>query len=338
MYNDATNVPLIYKALGDVASTLPYTFEFVFVNDGSTDVTTALLLSLHLEDRRVRVLEFSRNFGKEAAVSAGLKAAEGDAAIIIDSDMQHPPELIGEFIAKWKAGAEVVIGIRKYSAKESWFKRHSSAWYYRILGAVSHTTITPHATDFRLLDRCVIDAFNEFTERNRMTRGLIDWLGFKREYLHFISPERRRGESSYSYRKLVALAVNSFTSYSMFPLRLAGYAGLFILVISAPAGLFVITEKYLLNDPFHMHITGTAFLAIILLFLVGVVLACLGLISLYIAQIHAEVMNRPLYMLRKRTWRRSENPVTIAEQQLLSEALQDETPTMHGVVDDSEAS
>lgn len=320
MYNEMANVEVIYQALSEVTKTLSlYAFEFIFVNDGSTDETSSLLARLYRKDLRVRVMEFSRNFGKEAAVSAGLHSAEGDAAIILDSDLQHPPQLMGEFLEKWEAGAEVVVGVREYSGKEDWLKRYSSNLYYRILRTISpHSIIMPHATDFRLLDRCVIDAFNEFTERNRMTRGLIDWLGFRRDYVYFVSPPRQHGEASYSYRKLMGLAVNSMTAYSMFPLRLAGYLGVFILSLSALSGLFVVAEKYMLQDPLNLRITGTAVLAIALLFLVGIVLACLGLISLYIAQIHAETINRPLYMLRRRQWLQNQRQLDVNEEGLLS--------------------
>jgi len=339
MYNECSNVPLIYKALVAVAKTLPYKFEIIFVNDGSSDRTAHNLQFLNLRDSRVNVIEFSRNFGKEAAVSAGLMAAAGDAVIIMDSDMQHPPELIPQFIEKWEEGAEVVVGVRKYSKDEGWFKKFTSAWYYRIQGAVSaNNTITPNATDFRLLDQCVVDAFNDFTEHNRMTRGLIDWLGFNRDYVRFLAPPRLRGESSYSLKKLLGLAVNSFTAYSVFPLRIAGYFGVIILLISAPSGLFVFVEKYILHDPLHLKITGTAFLAIILLFLVGIVLACLGLIALYIAQIHAEVLNRPLYILRKERPRNNSNVTNDAENELLSDATQvNEDRGNREVVDNSEA-
>jgi dolichol-phosphate mannosyltransferase len=258
-----------------------------------------LLHGLSLKDPRVKVLEFSRNFGKEAAASAGLHAANGDAVIIMDADLQHPPALIKKFIKKWEAGADVVVGVRKYSKKESKLKRFTSDLYYKIINRIAQTPITPHATDYRLMDSSVVAAFSELTERNRMTRGIVEWLGFKKEYISFVAPPRRHGTASYTYSKLVGLALNSVTSYSMMPLKLAGYLGLIILLVSGPIGIFVFIETYLLHDPYKLHITGTAALGIMLLFLIGIVLACLGLIALYIAQIHIEVTNRPLYVLRR---------------------------------------
>ncbi|HSX08179.1 MAG TPA: glycosyltransferase family 2 protein [Candidatus Saccharimonadales bacterium] len=299
MHNESESLAELHRELHRCTAKLPYTFEFILVDDGSRDDSVLIARRLAKEDARVRLLVLSRNFGKEPAVAAGIHVSRGAAVVIMDADLQHPPKLLGEFIAKWKAGAEVVIGVREYSKKESWFKKFASAWFYRIMQRIAHTQITPHATDFRLLDRGVVDEFNRLSEHNRINRGLIDWLGFERDYVHFVAPLRYAGEVSYTLQKLIALAINSVTAYSMVPLRLAGYLGVFILILAAPSTLFVIVEKYLLNDPLGLHFTGTAALAFMLLFLVGVILACLGLVALYIAQIHAEVINRPLYIVRK---------------------------------------
>jgi len=259
----------------------------------------ARLQALAGKDERVRVLEFARNFGKEAAVSAGLDAAWGEAAIILDADLQHPPALIPKFIAAWEKGNDVVVGVRRYSKQEGRLKRLTSDGFYHLLHLVAHTQITPHASDFRLLDKKVIRVFRQLTERDRITRGLIDWLGFKREYINFTAPPRANGVASYSWSKLVALAINCFTGYSLFPLKIAGYLGVFILLTTVPTGMFLCVERYILQDPWHWNITGTALLAIMILVLVGIMLGCLGLMSLYIAHIHAEVTNRPLYVVRR---------------------------------------
>ncbi|HYG83853.1 MAG TPA: glycosyltransferase family 2 protein [Verrucomicrobiae bacterium] len=300
-HNEAKNIPLLYEELRQVAAGLSYEFEFIFVDDGSKDESPIIVRRLRKQDPRVRLIEFVRNFGKEAATSAGIHAAKGDAAIIMDADLQHPPSLLPEFIKHWENGGEVIVGVRTYSDGESAFKKLTSRLYYSIMQRVSHTHITPHATDFRLLDRAVVDEFNILTERNRMTRGLIDWLGFKREYVHFEAPERQHGEAAYTLKKLITLAINSFTSYSMLPLRLAGYIGAFILAVATPIGLFILIEKYLLQDPWNLNFSGPAILAFILLILVGIILVCLGLVALYIANIHSEVLNRPLYVVRRET-------------------------------------
>ncbi|HXH26964.1 MAG TPA: glycosyltransferase family 2 protein [Candidatus Acidoferrum sp.] len=299
LYNEAENIPLMHRELETQAKKMSeYRFEFIFVDDGSRDESMSVLHRLAKADRRVRVLEFARNFGKEAAVSAGLHAAKGDAVAVMDADLQHPPQLLAQFIKKWRDGADVVVGVREYDAAEGWLKKLSSDIYYAIMGVIAHTKITPHATDYRLLDRSVVDAFNRMGEHNRMTRGLIDWLGFRRDYVHFHAPPRQNGERGYTYRKLINLAMNSFMSYSLMPLKFAGYMGIVILLVSGPLSVFVVIEKYILHDPFGLRITGTATLALMLLFLIGLVLIGQGLVALYIAHIHAEVTNRPLYVVR----------------------------------------
>lgn len=298
IYNEAPNVTPLYKTLTTIIHSLPHQFELIFVDDGSSDDSVKKLRQVAKEDKRAKVIELARNFGKEIAVTAGLHKAKGDAAIIMDADLQHPPELLPQFVKEWERGADVVVGVKKYSKDESWFKKVSSSGFYAILGKVTSATITPHASDFRLINRKVIDTFKTFTERNRITRGLIDWAGFDRRYIYFEAPPRLHGEAGYSYRKLFGLAMNSFTAYSMLPLKIASWLGWIILVVSSLLGTFVVIEKYILGDPMQLEIRGTAILAILLLFLVGVVLICLGFVALYIARIHEEVINRPLYIVK----------------------------------------
>jgi glycosyltransferase involved in cell wall biosynthesis len=308
IHNEAPNIPLLYKALTKYTANVHYQFEFLFVDDGSTDDSQSKLQDLAGKDERVRVLEFARNFGKEAAVSAGLDAVWGEAAIILDADLQHPPALIPKFIRAWEDGNDVVVGVRRYSKQEGRLKRLTSDWFYGLLHMVAHTQITPHASDFRLLDKKVIRVFRQLTERDRITRGLIDWLGFRRSYINFTAPPRAHGTATYGWGKLISLAINSFTGYSLFPLKLAGYLGLFILFLTIPISSFLCIERFVLRDPWNWNISGTALLAMMILVLVGIMLGCLGLISLYIAHIHAEVTNRPLYVVRRhmvprRRWR-----------------------------------
>ncbi|HSD55995.1 MAG TPA: glycosyltransferase family 2 protein [Candidatus Saccharimonadales bacterium] len=299
IYNEAENLPTLYEELSKHINRLPYDFEVLLVDDGSKDDSAAVACNLAEKHESVKVVQLARNFGKEAAVSAGFQEAKGDAAIVMDADLQMPPRLIGKFLQRWEGGSEVVIGVfaeRNMSA----LKKLGAKYFYRIMNGISSASITPNATDFRLLDREVIDAFNSLTEHNRITRGMIDWLGFKRSYIYFKQEPRLHGEPTYGYRKLFQLAINSFTGYSMLPLKLAGYLGICILMLSIPAGLFMYVEQYILNDPMQLLISGTDMLAIMIVFLVGVVLACLGLIALYIAHIHDEVANRPVFITRKR--------------------------------------
>lgn len=322
VYNEAANLPLLYKELLRHTQRLPYRFEVIFVDDGSSDNSAQIMRGLADSDPDVRALELARNFGKEAAVSAGLHAAKGDAAIVMDADLQMPPRLLGDFIAEWEDGADIVVGVFA-SRSMSFVRRTGAAIFYRIMGAIGNSKITPHATDYRLLDRQVLDVFKQFTEHNRITRGMIDWLGFKRAYIPFEQETRRHGKPTYSMSKLISLAMNSFTSYSLIPLKIAGYLGLIILALSIPAGIFMYVERYILGDPLRLLFSGTDMLAVMIVFLVGVVLACLGLMSLYIANIHAEVVNRPLYIVRERPRRSA---------RLLQPSLIEDTPTGRGIL------
>lgn len=299
LYNEAENIQPFYEAAKNAVAKLPYDCTIYFVDDGSTDDSAKEVDKLPKKPLGIELVRLSRNFGKEAALSAGLATVKGDAAILIDTDLQHPIELIPEFIAEWVHGAEVVVGVRRDAGDKRWFKRLTSRVFYGILNKISDIEIIPHATDYRLVSREVIDAYNGLTERNRMTRGLIDWLGYDRAFLYFDAKERRFGTPKYSYRKLTRLALDSFVAYSFFPLRLAGYLGGGIMVISTLLGVFVLVEAFVMDDPMNLNITGTGLLALTILFLVGVILACLGLFGLYIASIYDETTNRPLYVIRK---------------------------------------
>ncbi len=299
MYNEAENARPIYRALKHVFHRLPYDYEMLFIDDGSQDATAERLSELAEQDPRVKPIQLTRNFGKEVALSAGLHEAEGQAAIMIDADLQHPPHLIPKFIQKWEEGADLVVGVRK-GYKTSWLKKGCSNLFYKLINKISDTDLVPHATDFRLVDRQVIDAFNRFTERNRITRGLFDWLGYRRTLIHFDTQERKNGKASYSFSKLIRLAINSLVGHSIFPLRLAGYLGVLIIIVCIPLSVFIILDRYVLMTPFGFDFSGTAILAVINLVLSGIILSCLGLMSLYLAHVHAEATNRPLYVKRPR--------------------------------------
>lgn len=303
VFNEAKNAPLLYHEVMEHVRDLPHTFKFIFVDDGSHDFSSEAVEELARNVDHVQLIQFSRNFGKEAAVSAGLHAAYengSDAAMAIDADFQHPPQLIADFIDKWQDGVDVVVGVKRYGPTEGWFKRFSSDLFYKLIKPISHIDLVPHATDFRLLDRKVLQAFMDLPERNRMTRGLVDWLGFNRDFVYFEAAERLHGQRGYSYRKLVQLAIDSLTSYTMLPLRIAGYLGLGIIVTIGPLGIFTYIEMFVMHDPLGWNVSNIVMLALMLLFLIGLVLASLGLVALYIAQIHTEVTGRPLYIVRKR--------------------------------------
>jgi polyisoprenyl-phosphate glycosyltransferase len=300
VYNEEKNIPLLEEGLGRIWTGLPYRKETIYINDGSTDASGRILHEISARDDSVKVVDFSRNFGKEIATTAGINHCHGDACVILDADLQHPLELIPEFLRRWEDGAEIVVGVRRSNKDGGFFKNFGSAVFYRIMAGISEVKLIPNSTDFRLLDKSVIAEFNRFTEKNRITRGLIDWLGFRRDYVYFDAGVRANGEASYCFLKLVKLAMNSIVSLSLFPLKFAGYLGVFIMIISGSAGVFIINEKYFFHDVWNMRFSGPAILAVMILFLVGVILACLGLTALYIANIHGEVINRPLYVVREK--------------------------------------
>ena len=275
-----------------------YDFEIIFVDDGSVDGSAKALESLAEKDVQIKIIEFSRNFGKEIATTAGINACKADACIIMDADLQHPSELIPEFLHKWEAGADIVVGVRKHNKSDGRIKKIGSFIFYKLLNTISEVKIIPQSTDFRLLDRVVVNEFNRLTERSRITRGLIDWLGFKREYIYFNANERMNGEAGYSFIKLFQLAVTSFISLSLLPLRIAGYLGIVIVLLSGIFGIVMIIDRYFID--WNLNFSGPAILANIILFLVGIVLISLGLLAFYIGSIYKETQGRPMYVVRRR--------------------------------------
>ncbi|MFA6215595.1 MAG: glycosyltransferase family 2 protein [Patescibacteria group bacterium] len=300
--NEQDNIPLIYQALMPELNRLGsgFSYEIIFVNDGSIDQSLEKINELTKIDSRVSYLDFSRNFGKEIAVTAGLHNAKGEAAIIIDADLQHPVELIPQFVEKWQAGAEMVIGVREKSKRSGLIKKVGSLAFYKIMDFIGETKISARATDFRLIDRKVINEFNRFTEHGRIARGLLDWLGFSKDYIYFTPNQRANGQASYNRLKLLHLSVSAFISHSLFPLKFAGYLGVLIILFSGPLGLFIFIDKYILGDVTGFNFSGSAILAVINLFMTGIILSCLGLIALYIGSIQSEAMNRPLYIVREK--------------------------------------
>ncbi len=296
VYNEEESIPLFYRAVTDIINPLPYDFDLLFVNDGSEDRSAICINALSLRDPRVHTIEFSRNFGKEAATTAGLHYAASDAAILIDVDMQHPVDRIPEFIKQWEDGAEIVVGVRAQSKSDSMIKRVGSRLFHRIMQSISETRLVPQETDYRLLDRKVIAAYRLFTEHDRITRGLIDWLGFNIALISFEANERARGIAKYSIFKLWKLARASLISHSLLPLRIAGYLGALSIVVSVPMGVVMFVDRYFY--PLGFNFSGPAILADILLFLVGVILVCMGLLAFYIEHIFQETKNRPMYIVR----------------------------------------
>ena len=299
-FNEQENIADCYNELIKVWTKLPlYDLEVIFVDDGSSDWTVLEITKIQIIDPRVKLIEFSRNFGKEIAISAGFDHCSGESAIVVDADLQYPLDKIPEFVTLWESGSEVVIGMRDKKQTSNVIEKIGSRSFYWIMDKIGEREILPGALDFRLIDREVIDHFNRFTERNRMARALVDWLGFDRSFVSYQEKPRNKGSASYSLGKRIKLALNSFILHSLFPLKIAGYLGIFITIFAGFLGLSALVNQFFWNKG-NFNFSGSFLLGLLNLFLIGIVLICLGLIALYIANIHTEVVNRPLYVVKTR--------------------------------------
>ena len=299
-YNEEKNIQYAYSEIIRVCTTHQINYEIVFVDDGSKDNTILEIEQLQKTDKNITLIEFSRNFGKEMATSAGINECKGDGCIIVDADMQYPIDALPEFVAKWNAGADVVVGVRDKKKTKNIIEILGSYFFYKISAVITEVDIIPGALDFRLIDRKVINEFKRFQEKGRMTRVLVDWLGFKREYVSYKEIPRKYGVPAYSFNKRLALAINTFIATSLVPLKMAWWLGLIITTISGSLGVFVIVIKYILNDPFGWGITGSASVGLLNLFLTGIMLMGLGVIAVYIGTIHTEMLGRPMYIIRNK--------------------------------------
>ncbi len=301
VHNEAVNLEWHFKIINDFFESRELSYEIIYVDDGSEDSSLSIIKDLaNSHKSTVRYLSFSRNFGKEAAVTAGIHASNGDAAVIIDADGQHPIDLVDKFIEKWNKGYEVVIGLRESNKGEGIVKKYGSKFFYSILKLINgRSSALPGSTDFRLIDRKVIDEYNKLTERNRLTRNLIDWLGFSKAIVPFSANERHAGEAAYSFRKLVKLAIDGVVAHSTRPLKIISIIGVIIATLAGLGTFFLVVETYFLNDPLGLGVTGVAILALFLSFMIGVVLVCQGLLALYIESVYYETQNRPLYVVKE---------------------------------------
>lgn len=296
IFNEAAGVPSFFENLQNVLKAEDINYEVVFCDDGSTDNTKQVVKELAKQHASVRLVSLSRNFGKEAALAAGISQAQGDAIITIDGDGQHPPELIPKFIDAWRSGKCVVVGVRTNTSGGSLSRRVATAFYYKLLSLVSRQDLAK-TTDFCLIDKSVKEELLQLGESNRINRGLIEWLGFSRGYIKFEAKARTIGNATYSSKQLFELARNSIVSTSPLPLYFFGGIGLVITPLSLLAGIVIFIEALLLNDPLGWKITGTAMLGILIIFLIGLVLMAIGMLSAYIWHIHTESKRRPLFII-----------------------------------------
>ncbi len=295
LYNEAASLPRFYQDLSTELKALQLTYEIILVNDGSRDKSLSLLTDLSEKDPTIRVLSLARNFGKEIATTAGIHAARGHAVLMLDADGQHPVKRIPVFVKAWEDGAQVVIG-RRSGRQASFTKRLTSKMFYALFRRFTGVKLDADTSDFRLIDRSVQQQFNLMTERQRITRGLIDWLGYERTYVSYDEKPRLAGVAPYSFAKLFKLAVDSAISLSVSPLYITAYIGAFVLPIATLLG-FSMGINYVLGDPLNLHATGGAYLMVLILFLVGILLVSQGIIGLYLSHIHTETQNRPLYII-----------------------------------------
>ena len=295
-YNEAQSLELLHKEIVRVISTLEnYKWEILFVNDGSRDNTMEVIKGLREKDGRISYVDLSRNFGKENAMLAGFDHAKGDAVIIMDADLQHPPAVIPEMIQKWEEGYDDVYAQRKTRGKESWLRKKLTKSYYRLLQGSSRVDVLPNVGDFRLLDRKCIDALCQMRESGRYTKGMYCFIGFKKIGVEFETQDRVLGESSMSYKKLMNLALEGITSYTTAPLRWATFIGLIVSFFAFAYMIFVLVKAFLYGDP----VAGYPTLLTVILFIGGVQLLTIGIIGEYLAKVFVEVKNRPVYIIRE---------------------------------------
>ncbi|HRI17851.1 MAG TPA: glycosyltransferase family 2 protein [Burkholderiaceae bacterium] len=293
VFNEAAVIADFHRRLAAVLDALGETSEIVYVNDGSRDDSMRQLRAFADADARIVLLDFSRNFGKEIAMTAGLDHAAGDAVVVIDSDLQDPPELIPDMLRAWRSGADVVLMRRESRQGESWFKKASASWFYRLIGSIGEMPIPADVGDFRLLSRRAVEALRRMPERTRFMKGLFAWVGFEQVTIDYQRDARFAGETKWNYWRLWNLALEGITSFSSAPLKLASYVGLATAIYALGAGAYVFGKALLFGDP----VAGYPSLMVTVLFLGGVQLIALGIIGEYLARMFVEVKGRPLYLL-----------------------------------------
>ena len=295
IFNELDNLPDLYRRVREVMSATRGTWELVLVDDGSTDGSTESILQLAKQDKHVRSVIFARNFGHQVAITAGWDYARGEAVVIIDADLQDPPEAIPDMIAKWREGYEVVYAVRAEREGETWLKKTTAALFYRIVHRITDVKIPVDTGDFRLMDRKVVDVLKTMRERHRFPRGMSAWVGFRQIGVPYKRAARHAGVTKYPFKNMLKLALNAITGFSYFPLQLATYFGF------AAAGLAIIAIPVVIIMRLVGHGTflGQATTLIAVLFLGGVQLISMGVLGEYLGRIYDEVKGRPLYIVRE---------------------------------------
>lgn len=296
-YNEEASLPILHARLAEAIKNGDAEYEILYVDDGSTDKTWELLEQIAQSDSRVVLVRLSRNFGKEAALTAGLDhaAADSKALIVLDADGQDPPELIPQFIAKWREGFDVVYGTRTEREGESWLKRITSTAFYRVINSLSNIHIPADTGDFRLISRNVLDALSQMGERQRFMKGLFAWVGYQQTALHYTRQARIAGATKFNYWRLWNLALEGITSFSTAPLRLATYVGLLAALFAFAYGIWIIAKTMLWGDA----VQGWPSMMTVILLLGGMQLMALGMVGEYLGRLYMETKQRPLYLVAK---------------------------------------
>lgn len=295
-FNEAQALPLFHPRLVAALEQLPIAWRILYVDDGSSDDTFAQIAALAAREPRIAALRLARNFGKEAALSAGLDAIDADAVVVMDADLQDPPELLPDLWARFREGYDVVYGVRRSRSGESWLKRASAAAFYRVIGALSRTPVPRDTGDFRLLSRRALLALRTLRERHRFMKGLFGWVGFKQIGVPYDRVGRVAGSSSWNWWRLWNFALEGITSFSAAPLKLATYVGLITSLFAFAYGVGVIAKTLLYGDP----VRGYPSLMVVILFLGGMQLMALGLIGEYLGRLYEETKQRPLYLVQEK--------------------------------------
>jgi len=295
IYNEIDNLPELHRRVKEVMDSSGETWELILVDDGSTDGSTEKIRELAQQDKAVRSVIFARNFGHQVAITAGWDYARGDAVVIIDADLQDPPEVILELAKKWKEGYEVVYAVRGEREGETWFKKFTAAMFYRLIYSITDVKIPVDTGDFRLMDRKVVDVIKQMKERHRFPRGMSAWVGFKQIGVTYKRSARVAGVTKYPFRKMLKLALNAITGFSYFPLQVATYVGFFSAGISILAIPIVVYMRMTGSGAFF----GQATTLIAVLFLGGVQLISLGILGEYVGRLYDEAKGRPLYIVRE---------------------------------------
>ncbi|MGO8751313.1 MAG: glycosyltransferase family 2 protein [Thermoguttaceae bacterium] len=295
VFNEASNLRPLHEALMRQLEEVGVPYEMIFVDDGSHDGSLEVLRELSRKDPHLRAVSLSRNFGHQYAITAGMEYARGEAVVVMDADLQHPPELIPKMVDVWRSGVQVVYTVREDDEKASWFKRWTSSAFYKLMNCMSDTPIVPGAADFRLMDRTVVDALVAMPERSRFLRGMVSWLGFRQQSLTYRANPRFSGKSKYSLGRMLTLALQGITSFSSVPLRVSAYVGLFAAVVGLPYAIWAIYAKCFTD----ITVPGWTSLLIAVLFLGGVQLMSIGVIGEYVGRIYTEVKRRPLYLTKE---------------------------------------